>query len=175
MDIMKHFSIPFKGLKNGDHRFQFEIGDDFFKHYENDVITNGQFNVWLDFEKKDNMSIMQFSIEGISAMNCDRCMEIIQLPIQGKYDLLLKFGDEEDSNEEVMYVDPDISILPLGQLMYEFILLSIPITKVYNCQEDNPRPCNDEILDKLEYDDNGLPPTSNSIWDNLKGIDFDNN
>ena len=174
MENTSHFSIPYKGLNDGNHRFQFEVDDQFFQHFDNDEINNGRFVIDLDFDKKQGVSVMEFELNGYAGMNCDRCMERIQLPIHGHFRMLMKFGNEDDSTDEVMYVDPDISILHLGQLIYEFILLSIPMVKVYNCENDDPRPCNLDILNKLDSETEQPNPTS-SIWDSLRGINFESN
>ena len=173
MEYMDHFSIPFKGLNDGDHKFQFEVEKVFFQHFKNDVVKDGTLQVILNLEKRPGISVLEFSIGGTIHSECDRCMEPINLPISGEYRLLLKFGEEE-SNEEVMYVDPDVSILNFGQMIYEYIILSIPMIKTYNCEEEDPRPCNMAILDKLEEDHKKDSDTS-GIWDSLKGMKFENN
>ena len=174
MENIRHFSIPLKGLKDGNHSFQFEVDDHFFRFFENQEIHEGNFMVFLEFDKKPGVSVMEFVLEGHARMNCDRCLEPINLPIHGEFRLLLKFGDEEESNDEVMYVDAEISILPLGQLIYEFIILSIPLVRTYNCQDEDPRPCNLDALQKLESNTE-LPTEVSSIWDGLKDINFDSN
>lgn len=174
MEYMEHFSVPFKGLNDGDHKFRFEVDKVFFQRFQNDLVTDGQLEVILDLEKRPGVSTLQFTIRGTIKSDCDRCMELINLPIKGEYRLLLKFGDKEDNNEEVIYVDPDISILNFGQMIYEYIILSIPMIKTYDCENVEPRPCNMAVLNKLEEDQNDDSP-SDGIWDSLRGMKFENN
>ena len=138
------------------------------------LIKKGNFIIDLDLEKKTGVSVMEFHLEGHAEMNCDRCMEIIQLPVKGDYRMLLKYGDEEESNEEILYIDPEMSTLHLAKLIYEYILLSVPIVKVYNCEDEVPRPCNMEVLNKLNANEN-VPSEEASVWDSLKGINFEDN
>lgn len=173
MDVLSHFLIPLKGLKDGKHHLQFEVDNDFFRHFENEEIDNGHFKVTLELEKKPGVSELLFHLEGFSRMPCDRCLEEIKLPISGDFKMLLKYGDEE-SNEEVIFIDPETPHFSVAELIYEYILLSIPMIKIYNCEEDNPRPCNVEVLEKLEEEAEHAEK-SNTIWDALKGINFEEN
>ncbi len=173
MDVLSHFLIPIKGLKDGKHLLQFDIDDNFFQHFENDEINNGHFSVDLELEKKPGVSELLFHFEGFSRMPCDRCLEEIKLPISGDFKLLLKYGDEE-SNEEVIYIDPETPNFSVAKLIYEYILLSIPMIKVYNCEDDDPRPCNIEVLEKLENEADQAEK-SNAVWDALKDINFEEN
>ncbi len=172
-DPMKHLSIPYKGLNDGKHELVFEVTDTFFDHYDNKVINNGHFAIKVEIDKRPRITETLWTIEGKTKVNCDRCLEKINLPIQGAYRLLIKLSEEETSDDEVMYISPDASVIKISDLIYEYIVLSVPTIKVYDCEEENPQPCNLEVLDKLE---NRLSAESgSSLWEDLKGINFDNN
>ena len=174
MDPMKHFSIPYKGLKDGSHSFRFEVDGKFFQHFENQEMQQSNFVVFMDLEKQPGVNTMVFEIDGCAIFPCDRCLVEISIPIKGNYSILMKYGKEEESNEEVMYIDPDTSLLSLAQLIYEYILLSVPIIKKIDCEEDDPGPCDMEVLEKIETVSEEIN-TQNPLWDSLKGLEFDNN
>ena len=173
MEYMEHFSIPFKGLNDGDHRFQFEIDKSFFLHFKNDMVQDGNMQVIFDLDKKPGVSTMQFDIKGSIFTDCDRCMEKISMVIDRHFSMLLKYGEEEEGNEDVMYIDPDLSHLNVGQIIYEFIILSIPMIKTCDDEFIESKTCNQEVLKRLENDQNNTG--SSGIWDSLKGIKFENN
>jgi hypothetical protein len=52
--------------------------------------------------------------------------------------------------------------------MYEFAVLSLPITNVYDCQEDSEPPCNFEVLRRLSRD--GEDDKGSSVWDALNPL-----
>lgn len=171
MDPISHFSIPFKGLKDGIHELTFEVDDSFFRHFENEVVTSGSFNVYLSLDKKPSLSILNFILEGYCNVLCDRCLTPIRLPVNKEYQLLLKPGEPDDSNDEVLFIKPDTSTLSVAQVIYEYILLSVPIIKVYDCVDENPRPCDMSVLEKIKNDDQ--ENLSTTIWEGLAGLDLD--
>ena len=171
---MKHFSIPNKGLKDGSHSFRFDVEENFFRHFGNEEMQQCKIIVLLDLEKQPGVDTLVFEIDGNAVFPCDRCLVEIDIPIKGNYNILMKLGEEEDSNEEVMYIHPETSILSLAQLIYEYIILSVPIIKNIECEEMTPPPCDMDILDKIETV-NENNDTENPLWNPLKGIEFDNN
>lgn len=169
MENLKQFSIPIRGLGEGSHRFDFQVDQFFFQHFEQSEIEQGQFNIQIDIYKQAEMFDMNFRIEGKCASSCDRCLADIQLPVQAEYHLVVKRGEDLKPDPEVLYVDLDSSELNLAGTIYEYIHLSLPIQKIYECEEEDPRPCDDDVLDKLEQETNE-DNTSSSIWDELKNI-----
>ena len=69
MKNLKEFSLPIKGLKSGVHEFDFEIGNDFFKNFENSPIEEGNFNVHLTFDKHDAFIEMYLITTEASELN----------------------------------------------------------------------------------------------------------
>jgi len=175
MKILDHFSIPFKGLGNGMHSIEFSVNDSFFKAFENAQIDNGQFTVNLELEKKFDHSELFFDIEGFTKTTCDRCMEPISLPVRGSYKLLLKVSEDEESTDEILFISPETSTVNLAQVIYEYICLSLPLTKIYDCEDDENPPCNEQVLERLGFEtEEEEDDEESTIWDSLKGLDFDN-
>ena len=170
---LKYFSIPLKGLKNGNHHFQFDVQSDFFEHFENEVVNSGSFLVDFQLFKEDNVSTMVFDVSGKIDTICDRCTADIQLPVAGNFTLLLKYGEESNSTDEVLFIDPETSLLSLADIIYECIILSIPITKIYDCEKEKVVPCNEEVLEKLDQENEEIK--ASSVWDSLKNLDLNDN
>lgn len=161
----------------GIHNLKFDVGSSFFGAFESSHLTNGQFEIFVELEKKHDSSVLVFDVKGYTKTQCDRCMEDINLPLLGTYRMYIKMSEDGESNEEILYLHPETSIINLAQLIYEYILLSMPITKVYDCENDENPPCNNEVLARLQYDldtDAGQDtPQGGGIWDSLKGLDFE--
>ena len=172
MNVLNHFSVPYKGLGNGIHHLNFTVDSAFFKEFEDSHIDNGNFNVDVELDKRHEHSILNFSISGKSKTSCDRCLSQIQLPIQGSFELHIKVGENEGSNDEIMFIHPDTSIINLAQVVYEFILLSMPIIKVYDCDMESNPPCNFVVLDKLDKEEQDSNEQQGNVWDSLKDLDF---
>lgn len=171
MNVLDHFSVPYKGLGNGVHQLNFVVDSSFFKEFEDSHIDNGNFEVDVELDKRHDHSILSFEINGKTNTHCDRCLASIDLPLSGNFELHVKHGENEGSNDEIMFIHPETSILNLAQVVYEFILLSMPIIKVYDCDTEKLPPCNFEVLNKLDNTEEVEDDQSN-VWDALKGMDF---
>jgi uncharacterized protein len=150
MGNLKEFSIPIKGLKKGIHEFDFHITDDFFKNFEGSPIQQADFNVHLVFDKHDSFFDLSFEYEGVINTECDRCTANIQLPYGDKQSLRVKLSlEEHEEDADIVFIHPESSELTVAQFIYEFICLSMPFHKVYDCENDDPRPCDFDILNKI--------------------------
>jgi len=178
MNVLSHFSIPYKGMGNGIHNLEFDVDDVFLKEFESSHLENGKFKVSIEFDKRSDHSVLHFDIEGYTNTSCDRCLEAIKLPMYGEYTLHLKHSEEGDNTDEIVYIHPETSVLNLASYVYEFVLLSMPIIKSYDCEYDEQPPCNFEILDKMDnlaIDQESEPTDQDSgIWSSLKDIKLDN-
>jgi len=172
MNVLEHFIIPYKGMGIGIHKLEFDIDNDFFETFDASHLTNGVFRVLVEMDKRHDSSVFTFLISGSTYTNCDRCLESINLPMSGKYNLHVKHGIDGESDDEILYIHPETSTLNLSQFIYEFTLLSMPLVKIYGCENDETPPCNFDILDKLDQDINDVSDLKNDdgIWDSLNGL-----
>lgn len=174
MDALKSFSLPIKGLGDGIHRFDFEIDREFFSNFEASLVKDGNVHVVLVFDKRPNMFVLDFEIEGTVSTTCDRCLAGIQLPITASNRLFVKFSeDKEDENVDVIYISMEDHELKIAQEVYEYISLAIPITKVFDCESLETPPCDFEMLEKL-HENQLMTDAPNPIWDALKDLDLKN-
>ncbi len=175
MSGLIEFVIPVRGLGIGIHQFHFDIGEQFFSHFENSPVQNGDLELDLSFDKRTDLYIFEFNFKGSVRTDCDRCLAKINLPISGQERLIVKFSlDHEEEEAEVIYINPEQQQLNVARFVYEFIILAIPMIKVYDCKGEKPPVCNQEMLDYLEKEE--LPNSeqkSNPIWEELKKFNPD--
>jgi len=176
MKSLNHFSIPIQGLKDGMHQFDFQVDRAFFANFENSQIEDGDFNVKLYFDKRPDMYVMTFSFEGNIQTACDRCLVDIKLPLKGDNQLMVKFAETRSEEAEIIYIPRGLNELNVAKYVYEFITLAVPILKVYDCENDESPPCNEEMLDYLDNNQQKQEDedSSNPIWDTLKNLDNKN-
>jgi uncharacterized protein len=170
MDPMVEFSIPIQGLESGQHAFRFYITSDFFQHFDQSLVEEGQFEVALQLEKRTDMISCIFDVTGHMTTQCDRCLETIQLPIARQVPLLFKYADEEREEDEVVFIPRGIAELNMAKYIYEIIGLSVPLVRQYPCDEDENAPCNEDMLDILDEFRPDGGDEDNPIWDVLKGL-----
>ena len=177
MKSLRPYQIPFTGLKNGLHQFNFEIDGHFFENFEDSLVSDGLINVKLEFDKKDSFILLNFIIHGKVKLPCNRCQVVLDFEINGDYPIVVKFDEHDDnanddSNADVIYISRNDDHLDVSQLIYEFIALSIPMHRI-NC--DNfieLKPCNFELLKKLNSltEDQIKEEQSDPRWDKLKNL-----
>lgn len=155
--------IPFVGLKVGYHDFDFEITDSFFDEIEYSIIHSGSVHVHVSLEKKETMLIAIFTINGKVKTNCDRCNDPIEVPVEGNYQLIFKFGLEPEFDENLVVLHPDAYEIDMKEHIYEFITVSLPIRLVHPKGE-----CNEEmiaLLNEYSVQKNSSEDEDEDDWD----------
>jgi uncharacterized metal-binding protein YceD (DUF177 family) len=151
MNALREFSIPIKGLKNGFHQFEFQIDKSFFSHFDGSPIADGEFQVWLDFDKQTSLFELTFEFEGAIKTACDRCLADINLPVDGLEYLTVKLTlDPKEEEADIIYISPEDPELNVAKYIYEYICLALPTVMSYDCENDEQPPCDFATLKKLE-------------------------
>ena len=177
MKLSNDFVLSFFGLKEGSHKFEYKIDKQFFESYSFDEFLNADFVVTLDFVKKSTLLELHFENKGIATVACDVTNESFELPLDGSLDLVVKFGEEfNDENEEVLILPHGEHQLDVSQYIYEMIVLAVPLKKIHPGIEDGS--LKSDILNKLEE----LSPKKNKEtdkidprWEGLKKLLIDKN
>ena len=173
MEALTEFTIPVHGIQDGVHHFDYVIDWRFFKHFEGSPVDQGRFDVRALFTKDNDHWILSAEINGTLDTACDRCLAPISLPVSGSHVIIVKFDEEveEDPDPDVIYLSRDISHWNIAQYLHEFIVLSIPVTKTYDCESEAELPCDKEVLAKLEQEEQ-TEGEGNPAWDILKETDW---
>ena len=169
MEALSEFSIPVYGLKLGAHHFRYSVDWQFFSNFEGSPLEQGRFDLDVLFTKETDHWLLAVTVSGHVDTDCDRCMAPISLPVSGQHVLFVKFEDEEEDNRDpdVIYLTRDIHNWNIAQYLYEFILLSVPSRKVYDCENEKEVPCDQSVLDRLETREEESPE-GHPAWDILK-------
>lgn len=129
---MKEFSVNIVGLSNKAHQFDFSFGDEFFKEYGQSLMEGGSFKASVTLDKHETFIEANFKIEGKAQLICDRSLEPFDHPMNIDRKIIFKYGEEEkELSDEIVIIPRDKDSLDLGQFMYEFIGLAIPLKKVH--------------------------------------------
>lgn len=177
MKDLKLFTIQYVGLKEGEHKFEYQIDNSFFDYFKFDDFNSVAVDVSLDFEKKSTLMQLHFKVKGSVNVNCDVTNEPYDEPIEGDFELVVKFGHEyNDENEEILILPYGEYELCVAQYIYELIILSVPNKRVHPGVEDGT--LKSEILTKLEElslgsekeQENNDQSTTDPRWDSLKKL-----
>lgn len=129
---MGAYSVNIVSLSNKVHHFDYEIGEKFFRQYGSDLLSEGSFLVNIALEKHETFIESEFKIRGTARLICDRSLEPFDHPIESDRKIVFKFGDaNEELSDEIIMIQRDTAVLELGQYIYEFILLMVPMKKLH--------------------------------------------
>lgn len=172
MDSLKNYIITFSGLNLGKHEFTFHVTQAFFDLFEAEQeISNCKVSVHVLLEKHSTFLEFVISIDGDLELTCDISNDPYTEPIKNKIKVLVKFGEVyDDSSDEIITIPSNESEFNLSQLIYEGIILSVPMKKI------SPKVLNSEeyynLLEKFSPTNKEEEEVKDSDprWDALKKL-----
>jgi uncharacterized metal-binding protein YceD (DUF177 family) len=164
---MKEYIIPFSGLKEGFHSYDFQVGKKFFEHFDFGEIEEGNVKIDVELEKQTRMLVLSFSMSGYVDLPCDRCGDPLQQELLGESRLFVKFGHEpgEESEDVIVISDRDHQI-DISHYIFEFINLQLPFKRIHG--EDGKSSCNPEVLEYLK--ESTQQAETDPRWDALRKL-----
>ena len=149
MKPLKTFTIPFVGLKEGEHHFDYEIKQSFFEYFEYDDFNESNIVVNVVLNKKTTLLELNFKISGTINVNCDLTNEPYDQVIVNEFDLVVNFGEEyNDENIDILIIPHGEYEINIQQYIYELIVLAVPNRRIHPGVKDGS--LDSEILKKLE-------------------------
>ena len=150
--MLENYNIPFASLKYGNYLYDYLIEHPFFEMFEYSPITEGR--VWVNLllsKQSSSLLLLNFTIKGTVEVQCDRCLEKFDFPLEGKNKLLVKLDDTlGEESEEIIVISKKEDELNIAQYIYEFINLLIPFKVVHPEDENGHSRCNKKILAVLK-------------------------
>lgn len=169
----------------------------FFVDIDGTEVQKGKVKVYLTVKRTSVAFEMDFRMEGVVMVPCDRCLDDMELPIDTRNRLVVKFGKEyAEESDEVVVIPEAEGAINLAWFLYEFIVLAVPMKHVHapgKCnkamssklkkhaarsagEDDDEDFDNEGVDDTLSLDDEAGAGPSDPRWDALKGlIENDNN
>ncbi|MBL0742869.1 DUF177 domain-containing protein [Chryseolinea sp. Jin1] len=167
---MGAYGINIVGLSNKEHHFDYEIGEAFFRKYGSDLLSEGAFHADVMLFKHETFLEAEFKIKGVAKLVCDRTLEPFDFPVLNTHKIVFKYGDaDEEITDEIVIIHRDTATLELGQYIYEFIGLAIPLKKLHPRFKDEEEAEDDDIEGKIVYSSGS--PDDDSDDDNDEDID----
>lgn len=173
MKKQREFSIPFSGLKQGKHDFEYTINNEFFESFGYDEFNGATIALHVELRKLSTMLEFLMNAEGSVNINCDLTNEPYDQPIKADLKLVVKFGEEyNDEDDDILVIPHGEHQVNIAQYIYEMLVLAVPQKRVHPGVLDGT--LKSEALEKLEE----LKPKEkeNNIkendprWDELKKL-----
>jgi uncharacterized protein len=150
------YRVNIVGLSNQIHHFQYEIGGSLFEEYGKDLVSDGTFRAEVSLDKRETFLEADFSISGTAHLICDRSLEPFDYPIKMRRKVVFKYGDQdEEITDEITIIQRDTAWIELGQYLYEFIALAIPLKKLHPRFQESGEDEDDESEGKIVYTSGG--------------------
>ena len=164
------FNIEFAGLKLGHHNFDFHISETFFNNYNYCDFSLAEIKIDVALIKKTTIMELNIVARGNVRVKCDLTNEPYDQAIDNNIDLVVKFGNEfNNENDEILIIPHGEHKVNLAQYIYELTVLSVPAKRIHPGVIDGS--LKSEILNILE----DLKPkknkkTTDPRWEKLKKI-----
>ncbi len=175
MDKLRNYDVSFSGLKIGKHEFRFEIDKTFFQLFDTEQeFTNPRIEVHVSLDKHTTFLEFEIKIKGLVELVCDITNDNFDYPIENEIKILVNFGEEyDDSNEDVITIPSTDHAFNVAHLIYENVMLSIPMKKISPNVSDEDLQILDQFSPK-EIEVNEEEHESDPRWDALRKL-RDNN
>ncbi len=141
----ENLMIPINGLPQGRTEFRRRVGKKFFEHFENSEILAADLEVDVSVEKSGHFIGVDCDVAGEVTVVCDRCLDDLRLPVGTGVSLSVKFGrepaepsDADEEGREIVWLPESDADLDLGQIVYDYVCLSLPMQRVHPDGECDP-------------------------------------
>ncbi len=188
------YKVELKNLSPGVHEYEYFLENKFFVDIDGDEVQKGKVKVNLTVKRTSMVFDMNFQLEGIVYVPCDRCLDDMELPVSTQNKLVVKFGKEyAEESEEIVIIPEEEGEINLAWFIYEFIALAIPMKHIHapgKCNKamssklkkhtarraDDEDEFDEEAADDIVVDDDAADMPSDPRWDALRGlVENDNN
>jgi uncharacterized protein len=150
VNYLSKYEIAFKGLKEGNHQFDFELDDKFFEKFENSEVKKGSLKASVLLTKQSTLMIFEFAVKGTVELMCDRCLDQYNQKVNNTNKLFVKFGlEEEEMSDDVIVISFEDHQINIAQFLFELVILGLPIKHVHPNKKGQST-CDPEMIKKLD-------------------------
>ena len=169
----KEFKIPFSGLKQGKHNFNYQIDNTFFDSFGYDEFNATNINLDVILNKTSTMLEVDMEAAGTVNVNCDITSEPFDQAVNADLHLVVKFGEEfNDEDIEILILPHREHELNITQYVYEMLVLAVPQKRIHPGIEDGT--LESEVLDRLKElqpkEKRSNKEENDPRWDELKKL-----
>jgi uncharacterized protein len=168
---LRQYSIPFRGLKEGKHDFEFVADNSFFDQFDSPEIQMGLVRIQVELIKHSQFLELHFSLSGRVTVQCDRCLGPFAMGIAHRATLYVRFGETTyEQSDEILILADSASEVRLEQFIYEYIHLALPYQRIHP-EVGGHSGCDPEMMEKLEaHKAHRESDVKDPRWDKLKGL-----
>ena len=124
--------------------FSWQAGKEFFDSFENSEILDAHLDADVSVEKSGRYIGVDCDVRGEVTVECDRCLDELDMPVDVEIRLSVKYGSEESSEDpqqgerEVIFIPETDAEMDMSQIIYDYVCLSLPMQRMHDEGECNP-------------------------------------
>lgn len=181
MCSLEQFKIDLKALTEDVTSLDYELDNGYFAALSDAEIKGGSLHVSGSIRKTVGFFELLLDVSGTVRIPCDRCLDDMEQPIETRLRLVAKLvscemmseGSGIPTEDDVVMVDENESVLDIAWFIYESIALAVPIQHVHQ-----PGDCNDAMMRVLtehsaaRSSDADANQETDPRWDVLKNLNI---
>lgn len=142
--------VHLKDLKTAETFLEFDLDDRFFEALDGAEVRRGSLHVSVSIRKATGFFELLLHAAGTVIIPCDRCLDDMELPVDAGNRLIVKLGSEASEDDDIIVVPEDEGILDMAWVIYESVVLAIPIRHVHAPGKCSPAMT--KVLEELSAD-----------------------
>ena len=168
MNSLEMLKIDLKSLTDEETTLSFDLDDSYFAALDGAEVKKGSLHVSVSIRKASGFFEILIHEAGTVIIPCDRCLDDMEQPVDTDARLIVRLGDENSEDGDTIVVAEDEGILDLTWIIYESMVLAIPIRHVHASGKCNTAMT--EVLEELSADRSSDEESDQAIdprWEKL--------
>ncbi|MBI5403512.1 MAG: DUF177 domain-containing protein [Ignavibacteriae bacterium] len=161
--------INISNLKEGQHSFVFTVTG---KELElTEFVFLNDIKVTIDLYKTHNQVVLKIHLDSVVKLPCDRCLEDFEFIIDSDFELIYKssydkneIDEEDDELNDFKVIPADVHNISLNKEIRDYVLLSFPLKRTPEVEDDICLFCRKNINDILKVKKS---EEINPVWEKL--------
>lgn len=165
------FKIDLRDITDKKANVNYHIDDAFFEAVGGSEVRKGDLDVTLNISKAGNAYELLFHVSGYAVVPCDICLDDMRQPLEYDSRIMACLGETYSEEDDLITIDREDGTIDVSWLIYESVVLNIPIKHVHEDGKCNPTMI--KMLEELSANygnDKNEKPKIDSRWSELERI-----
>lgn len=112
------YKINLRSLPEGDHEYTWLLEDSYFERLSEGSVHGGEVDVDLRLRRTGDVFSLDLYYEGYVVVDCDRCLDPVDIDVESERELIVKFGSEAlEEKDEILVVSEQDGVLDLEWIL----------------------------------------------------------
>ena len=107
MNSLESLKIDLKSLVSEETSLAFDLNDTYFEALDGAEVKRGSLHVSVSIRKATGFFELLFHTEGTVIVQCDRCLDDMEQPVETDNRLIVKLGSEYSEEDDIIVVPED--------------------------------------------------------------------